>query len=209
MWRRPPQEPFGDSPPDENPSGLGVFEFPLRESNYYADKETGNLYAMYRDAYSPSIGRFPQSDPIGLRGGINPYLYVGANPISYTDPSGLKTYQCKKPLDALTNAFGSGTSNFAYRYGPYLYHQYSCIVRDGKVICGGQDRGDDGQGKPSEDSMDAGQCKPTQPDNDCFEKCLKDEWAKPRPSYGIPLGTDCQEYDDDVNSRCRKKCGLK
>lgn len=90
-----------------------------------------------------------------------------------------------------------------------MYHQYSCVVRGGKVICGGQDRGDDGQGIPTNDSMDAGQCKQTQPDNDCFEKCLNDEWAKPRPPYGIPFGTDCQEYDNDVNSRCRKKCGLK
>lgn len=89
VWRRPHQEPFGDSPPDENPSGLGVFEYPLRESNYYADKETGNLYALYRDAYSPGIGRFPQSDPIGLGGGINTYGYVGASPVRFFDPYGL------------------------------------------------------------------------------------------------------------------------
>lgn len=89
VWRKSHQEPFSDSPPDENPSGLGVFEYPLRESNYYADKETGNLYAMYRDAYSPGIGRFPQSDPIGLRGGLNTYAYVGGNPIGRIDPSGL------------------------------------------------------------------------------------------------------------------------
>ena len=44
--------------------------------------------------------------------------------------------------------------------------------------------------------MGAGQCEETQPDNACFEQCLIDEWAKPRPKYGIPFGTDCQEYDD-------------
>ena len=31
-------------------------------SLYYRDKETGNFYAMQRDAYSPAIGRFPQSE---------------------------------------------------------------------------------------------------------------------------------------------------
>src|SRR5262249_34093960 len=85
VWRKPQQEPFGDSPPDENPSGLGTFEYPLRESNYYADKETGNLYEMNRDAYSPGIGRFPQSDPIGLDGGVNTYGYAGGSPLRFSD----------------------------------------------------------------------------------------------------------------------------
>lgn len=88
MWRRPHQEPFGVSPPDENPSGLGVFEFPLAESNYYDDKETGMRYAMYRDCYDPATGRFCESDPIGLKGGINTYAYVDGNPLSKIDPTG-------------------------------------------------------------------------------------------------------------------------
>ena len=54
--------------PDENPSGLGAFEFPLSVSLYYRDKETGNLYAQQRDAYSAAIGRFPQADPVGVAG---------------------------------------------------------------------------------------------------------------------------------------------
>jgi RHS repeat-associated protein len=39
--------------------------------------------------YDPAIGRFVQRDPIGIEGGMNVYLYCGANPITGVDPLGL------------------------------------------------------------------------------------------------------------------------
>jgi len=86
VWRWD-RTPFGDLPPDENPSALGVFTMNLRFPGQYYDVETGLHYNYFRD-YDPATGRYVQSDPIGLAGGINTYAYVGGNPLSYVDPTG-------------------------------------------------------------------------------------------------------------------------
>ena len=53
----------------------------------YYDSETGLHYNNYRD-YDPSTGRYVESDPIGLDGGLNTYGYVYQNPVNYYDPDG-------------------------------------------------------------------------------------------------------------------------
>ncbi|MCA2971663.1 MAG: RHS repeat-associated core domain-containing protein [Acidobacteriaceae bacterium] len=62
--------------------------FDLRFPGQVLDRETGLHYNYFRD-YDPAIGRYVQSDPIGLAGGVNTYAYVGSNPLSYVDPQGL------------------------------------------------------------------------------------------------------------------------
>jgi RHS repeat-associated protein len=80
-------EAFGNSLPEQDPSGLGNFVFNLRFPGQYYDQETGLHYNMAR-YYNPRTGRYDESDPIGLRAGINTYGYVEGNPVNLSDPSG-------------------------------------------------------------------------------------------------------------------------
>jgi RHS repeat-associated protein len=89
VWRWDQQEPFGVNVPDENPSGLGAFEFPLRFPGQYFDKETNSIYNLFRN-YDSTVGRYLQSDPLGLVGGLNTFAYVSSNTLSYVDPWGLE-----------------------------------------------------------------------------------------------------------------------
>ncbi len=59
----------------------------LRFPGQYYDAESGLHYNVMRD-YNPLIGRYAQSDPIGLVGGINTFVYVESNPVNLVDPSG-------------------------------------------------------------------------------------------------------------------------
>ena len=87
-WEWAHNDPFGNNLPDENPAGAGAFAFNLRFPGQYYDVETGKHYNYFRD-YDASVGRYLQSDPIGLVGGVNTYAYVAGNPLSQRDSKGL------------------------------------------------------------------------------------------------------------------------
>jgi RHS repeat-associated protein len=83
-----PLDTFGAGAARENPSGLGTFSFNLRFPGQYYDAETGLHYNYFRD-YDPRVGRYVESDPIGLSGGVNTYAYVVQDPLSNSDANGL------------------------------------------------------------------------------------------------------------------------
>ena len=90
LWRWD-SEPYGVGTPTSLVSGNGVsVTYNLRFPGQVYDAETGTNYNYYRD-YNPQIGRYAESDPVGLRGGLNTYAYVNGNPVKYVDPLGLAT----------------------------------------------------------------------------------------------------------------------
>lgn len=83
-------EAFGNTLANEDADKDGkAFAYNLRFPGQYYDKATGLHYNGFRD-YDPAIGRYIQSDPIGLAGGINTFGYVGGNPVDALDPLGLR-----------------------------------------------------------------------------------------------------------------------
>jgi RHS repeat-associated protein len=62
-------DPWGQLLPETNPQSLGAFTLNLRLPGQVYDVESNLHYNYFRD-YSPETGRYVQSDPIGLNGGI-------------------------------------------------------------------------------------------------------------------------------------------
>ena len=101
------QDPFGTASANQNPGGLGTFVYNLRFPGQIYMSETGLNYNYHRD-FDPTAGRYIESDPVGLRAGVNTYAFVLANPLSVTDPSGLSSVIYNRSAGTVTIVDGAG-----------------------------------------------------------------------------------------------------
>jgi RHS repeat-associated protein len=76
-------DPYGSV--EINPQS--TVSFALRFPGHYHDEETGLHYNRHR-YYSPELGRYLQSDPVGQSGAVNVYAYP-LNPLTEVDLEGL------------------------------------------------------------------------------------------------------------------------
>ena len=180
-----PLDTFGGGAANENPSGLGVFSFNLRFPGQYYDAETGLHYNYFRD-YDPSVGRYVESDPIGLAGGLNTFAYVANTPIRYIDSKGLAAEVCSRwfhPVPA-----------------PYARH---CFVRFNGDDTDTSSYDSDGVHKDPAPSWWPKSCTPAKGDAD--DECVRREMAR----------CALERYDFTNNNCCHcaqtavTRCGLR
>ncbi|MBN7135125.1 hypothetical protein A7A76_10175 [Lysobacter enzymogenes] len=90
-------EAFGNSPPNQDPDLDGTtLVFNMRFSGQRLDPISGLIYNYFRD-YDPATGRYVQSDPIGMQGGLSTFAYTESTPLSSIDPFGLATAVVQSP----------------------------------------------------------------------------------------------------------------
>ena len=132
VWRWD-RDAFGNGKANRDVDGDGKKTvIRLRFPGQYYDRESSLFYNHNRD-YDPKLGRYIQSDPIGLLGGINRYGYVSGNPVNLIDPNGLaeicySTQHGYNESGAASDSGGSGRDSGPVRAGTFISRETrTCI----------------------------------------------------------------------------------
>jgi RHS repeat-associated protein len=173
--------PFGLAAVDEDPDGDGTpFTLDLRFPGQYFDRESGLHYNYYR-FYDPHTGRYRETDPIGLAGGLNVFNYAEANPVRFSDPMGLDAQFCRRPFYPMPI--------------PYARH---CFLRYSGG--GSSSFGPSGPGPDPAPDWWPRSCQAT--DGAQNDECLKREMANCRAEQYDFLGFNCCHCVERAMSLC-------
>ncbi|MDM0006199.1 RHS repeat-associated core domain-containing protein [Variovorax sp. J22G73] len=132
--------------PNPGTTNIADVKFNLRYPGQYSDEESGLFYNGYR-TYIPTLGRYTQSDPIGLDGGWNRFGYVNADPLNYLDEDGLQARPPRAAVGPLSVSYGesvaagqvSGLLSQIRRYDPSFTYD---VVRPSRGSGSGYSRAD-------------------------------------------------------------------
>ncbi|WP_162140742.1 RHS repeat-associated core domain-containing protein [Arenimonas oryziterrae] len=96
---------FGEHAPSADPDANSItYTFNLRYPGQWYDSESKLHYNYFRD-YDPAIGRYVQSDPIGMNGGVSTFSYVNSSPIGLVDPFGLDIVDVRRVQGVVLQQF--------------------------------------------------------------------------------------------------------
>jgi RHS repeat-associated protein len=103
VWSAGGYQPFGTTA-----AVTGTITQNLRFPGQYFDAESTFYHNGYRD-YASNLGRYLQSDPVGVAGGLNTYRYTDDNPVNFADPSG----RCPWCIAAVIGGVAGGLGLYA------------------------------------------------------------------------------------------------